>query len=121
MATFIQGHPAATNQMIEECGLPRHDTTPSVIVAVKPDDLKAEGLESGTIKLNWKNGGNKPGTLYRIENKHQEDADFSLVETVTATKYSHKGQTPGLFVLYRIVAKRGEQFSEPSNEVAVYG
>ena len=121
LAMFVQNNPAATNEMIEECGLPRHDTTPSVIIPVNPTDLKAEGLESGTIKLNWKNGGNKPNTIYVIEHKHKDDPDFSFVDVSTATKYNHKGQTPGEFVLYRIKAKRGDLISEPSNEVAVYG
>ncbi|MBC8384813.1 MAG: fibronectin type III domain-containing protein [Candidatus Cloacimonetes bacterium] len=121
LATFVQNNPASTNEIIQECGLPRHDTTPSVIVAVEPTDLKAVGKESGTISLNWKSGGNKQGTIYVIENKHEGDADFKFVDVSTATKYNHKGQTPGVFVLYRVLAKRGTQLSEPSNEVAVYG
>ncbi len=121
LAMFIQRHPDSTNLIIQDFGLPVYDTTPSPIDPVKVDDLKAEGLQSGTIKLNWKKAGNKPGTLYVIERKQKDEPAYAYVDTCTATKYEHKGQTPGVFALYRIVAKRGSKLSEPSDEVAVYG
>ena len=121
LSLFIQNNPDSTNLIIQEFGLPVYDTTPTPIDPVKVDDLKAEGLQSGTIKLNWKKASNKPGTLYVIERKQKDDPAYSYVDTCTATKYEHKGQTPGVFALYRIVAKRGSKLSEPSDEVAVYG
>ena len=120
-ATFVQGNPAVTNELKQDLGLPIHDTTPSVVVPVQAADLTAEGTQSGTNVLDWKSGGNKPGTIYVIEKKFKDDPDFSYVDVSTATKYNHKGQTPGVFMLYRIIAKRGDVLSEPSNEASVYG
>jgi len=121
LATFIQGNPAATNEIKQEFGLPIHDTTPSVVVPVQCTDLTAQGLQSGTNVLDWKSGGNKPGTIYVIEKKFKDDPAYSYVDVSTATKYNHKGQTPGVFMLYRVIAKRGDLLSEPSDEAAVYG
>jgi len=121
IATFIQGNPAVSNEDKQDLGLPIHDTTPSVVVPVPPADLKAEGTQSGTNLLDWKNGGNKPGTIYVIEKKLKDDPEFSYVDVATATKYKHTGQKPGVFMLYRIKAKRGKLLSEPSNEASVYG
>jgi len=121
LATFIQGNPGASNESKQNSGLPIHDTTPSVIVPVQCTDLKATGTQSGTNVLDWKSGGNKPGTIYVIEKKFKDDPEFSYVDVSTSTKYNHKGQTPGVFMLYRIIAKRGDQLSEPSNEASVYG
>lgn len=85
IATFIQNNPNATNESKQECGLPIHDTTPSVINPVKPDNLIAKAVQSGTIVLNWKKGGNKQGTIYVIERKLKDEAEYSFVDVSTAT------------------------------------
>jgi hypothetical protein len=43
------------------------------------------------------------------------------VDAVTATKYEHLGQTPGVRATYRIKARRRAVLSDPSNEAVIYG
>jgi hypothetical protein len=96
------------------------DSIPSPLVPYEPKELDATPLPSGTVKLNWKSGDNKPTMTYVIEMRKEGQPDFTVVDRVTATKYDHKGQKPGEFKIYRIKARKGDSYSEPSNEASVY-
>ncbi|MBC8384797.1 MAG: fibronectin type III domain-containing protein [Candidatus Cloacimonetes bacterium] len=127
LTVFYKGHIAkfqVDNEIPDtlraSLGITIRDKIPSHVPAYKPEDLKAEGKASGTIVLDWKAGQNKQNTLYIIESRHADQPDFVRVDMVTATKYNHKNQTPGKFVTYRIIARRGDEYSEPSNEASVY-
>ncbi len=96
------------------------DKIPSPLVPHQPEDLKAEGSPAGVNYLDWKKGDNKSGMVYVIESRSKDEADFRLVDMVTATRYQHKGQTPGKFMIYRIRARKGDNYSIPSNEASVY-
>ena len=58
--------------------------------------------------------------MYVIEALLGDTNGFQMVDVVTDTKYIHKGQTPGVMIVYRVRAKRGDNLSIPSNEAAVY-
>jgi len=55
-----------------------------------------------------------------IEAKYGVDGTFNVVDTVTATKYDHKGQTPGVPAWYRITPRRGKLIGESYEVVSVY-
>ncbi len=116
----IQVDPNIPDSLREELGIPVHDKIPSDLTPYPPTDLKAEGFADGTNKLNWKKGENKPGCLYVIEAMIGEATAFATVDVVTATKYDHQKQTPGMKAIYRVRAKRKDLLSSPSNEAAIY-
>lgn len=117
---IIGENPAISNALKEELGLRVRDTTPTPIIPVPPTDLAAQGLANGVNVLKWKSGGNKPGTLYIIEARIGAAAAFTMIDTVTSTRYEHKNQTPGVRVFYRIKAKRASSESNYSTEAVVY-
>jgi hypothetical protein len=86
-----------------------------------PTDLQAVGFSDGTNKLRWKTGGNIAGTLYQIEARFGDSTSWALVGVVTARKFDHTGQTPGVVTRYRVKAKRHGDLSPSSNEAIVYG
>jgi hypothetical protein len=116
----IQANPAVTNALKAQLGITVRDILPTPILPTPPLELVARGLDSGTNILNWRRGDNKPSMKFVIEAKIGTAAAWSLVDVVTATRFSHLGQTPGVPVVYRVRARRGSDVSEPSNEASVY-
>ena len=108
------------DNILESLGLKVHDTIPSHEEPNQATNLQVEGLGVGINELDWDGNLNKSGTQYIIEAKYGLEAPFQIVDTVTATKYRHEGQTPGVAVFYRITARRGKLKSIPSETVGVY-
>jgi len=108
------------DNILESLGLKVHDTIPSHEVPNPATLLVVKGLGVGINELDWNGNLNKSGTQYIIEAKYGLEAPFQMVDTVTATKYQHEGQTPGVAVFYRITARRGKLKSIPSETVGVY-
>ena len=111
---------AVTDDLRAALNITIKDMIPSPLVPHQPKDLKAEGSPAGVNILNWKAGENKPGMLYVIESRTADQAEFTMVDMVTATKYKHKNQTPGKFMIFRVKARKGDEYSIPSNEASVY-
>ena len=120
LVNLIQAKKDVPNELKDAAGIPVHDKIPTEIIPVPPTELTAESFTNKKNGLNWKNGGNKPGTLYVIEAKIGEATSFSFVDVITATKYEHTDRTVGVKAIYRVRAKRGNKISDPSNEAAVY-
>ena len=116
----FQANKEIPSELIEQLGLNKHDTIPSHETPFQPTDLLIKPLSTGTIKIDWSANGNKPGTQYIIEVKYALDGNFQNVDTVTATKYDHKNQTPGVPAWYRITPRRGKLVGESSEVVSVY-
>jgi len=111
---------AVTDDLRAALDITIKDKIPTPNIPHQPQGLKAEGSPQGVNYLNWDKGDNKQGMLYVIEARTADQAEFTLVDMVTATKYQHKNQTPGKFMLYRVKARKGDDYSIPSNEVSVY-
>jgi hypothetical protein len=120
VAGAIQADKSVPNNLREILGLPVHDTTHSVINPEVPEDLTAIVSLDKIIQLDWKAGLNKPGTMYAVEAKIGDAAQYSLIDMTTKTKYAHKNQTPGIKINYRIYAKRADKVSPHSNIATVY-
>jgi hypothetical protein len=103
-----------------EFGFDEDDLTPSAITPETVLDLSAKGASNGTNTLKFNRNGNKPGTIFLIEAKIGDAPDYIIVGTTTKTTFEHKGQKPGVKVVYRVRAQRGDDVSEPSNEAVVY-
>jgi hypothetical protein len=93
-----------------------HTKTPPAIptgVEVAPD---ADGINVVT----WKRGTNVSVTNFIIEAQYPGETQFSVVGNVTATRFVHTGQTPGVTVYYRVRASRHGMMSQPSIAVVAY-
>jgi uncharacterized protein YggE len=105
---------------LAEIGIDADDLTPSSIAPQTPSDLVAQGFSSGKNTLKFNRNGNKTGTIFLIEAKIGDAANYVIIGTTTKTTYNHTGQKPGVKVVYRVRAQRGDDFSEYSNEAVVY-
>ncbi len=117
---IFQSDKKVPQEVIEALGLHRHDTTPSHEVPFPPTDVKVIGSPKGIHKIYWSKNGNKPGTQYIIEVKYALDGAFQNVDTITATRYDHQNQKPGVPAWYRITPRRGKLLGDPSETVGVY-
>ena len=116
----IQATPGVPNSVKANLKITVRDTNPTPAVPVPPMGLVARGLDTGTNTLAWARSTNRVGTQFVIEAKVNAAASWSLVDVVTVTRYEHKNQQPGVPVVYRIRARRGQVSSDPSNEASVY-
>lgn len=117
---FIAANTAVAPVLKAQLGLPPADTVPSTNAPVTPLNLAVTGTPDGTNLLKWKSNGNLPRTMYDIYAKIGAATAWTLVRTITATKFTHSGQTAGVKALYRITARRGAVESIPSNEAVIY-
>ncbi|MCD9185372.1 MAG: hypothetical protein LUM44_02995 [Pyrinomonadaceae bacterium] len=104
----------------EELGLDADDSIASIIAPQTPTALVVEGFSNGTNKLKFNRNGNKQNTIYIIEAKSGDAADFVIVGTTTKTTFEHKNQKPGVKTVYRVRAQRGDDYSDYSNTATVY-
>lgn len=106
---------------IVDLGFDADDAIDTPIGAQTPTELSVEGFSNGSNKMKFKRSGNKVNTIFDVEAKIGDTADFVIVGTTTTTTFNHKNQTPGVKVVYRVRAHRGNsEFSEYSNEAIVY-
>lgn len=87
---------------------------------VTPENLTVNGYQNGVNALRWNRSGNCPGTMFDIEARIGDATAFVPVITITAVRYDHAGQTPGVPVVYRVRARRAEGASPFSNTATVY-
>lgn len=110
----------AENRIVD-LGFNADDAVATPIGAQTPTELSVEGFSNGSNKMKFKRSGNKPNTIFTIEAKTGGAASFVIVGTTTTTTFNHTNQTPGVKVVYRVRAQRGNGgFSEYSNEAIVY-
>ena len=86
-----------------------------------PTGLTAEEFSTGVNALNWNRAGNKPNTIFVIEAQSGTTTQWTEVGSVTATKFDHVGQTPGVKTAYRVMANRAGMKSVASPSVTLYG
>ncbi len=117
----IQGNPTVTPDMKAKLRIADRSNGPTHTAPVTPDDLKVTGTTTGVNTLKWKPNGNGPGTQYCIEAQIGSNLNWTLIDAVTASRYAHKGQTPGVRANYRISARRNGKVSVPCDPIPIYG
>jgi len=96
------------------------DSSSSPTNLVNPIDLLASSNANGTNELSWSRNSNPQGTVFIIESLEKPSIHWILVGTTTKSTFDHTSQTPGKTQYYRILAKRTDVTSQPSNEAVVY-
>jgi hypothetical protein len=117
---IFQANPKLTSDQLEAIGLPVHDHTHSFETPHPIREFVVKGGANGYNTLDWDKNDNKQGTRYFIEARYGLEGHWGVVDNVTATKYIHKGQTPGDPVYYRITPQRGKLVGPVSAVVGVY-
>ena len=117
----ITANPNVANSIKEQLGLNVRDTILTPIIPLVPAGVVAQAFANGTHVVSWSANGNKGGTQYLVEAKFGNATAFTFVNVTTKTKLEHTGQTPGVRVVYRVKARRGDNESGYSGEAIVYG
>lgn len=115
----FQAIPGISPELLAQLGLNVPSGSGTVPV-YDPIDLSAFGASNGVNTLRWKRNGNESGTVFVIETSYGSSNTWQIVDTTTRTKFEHIDQVPGVFVRYRVYARRGTTSSNPSNTASVY-
>ncbi len=116
----VQERPDVTDAARQTAGLPVRDTTRSYNAPISPRDLVAQEGANGVHFLKWNANGNASGIMFAVEAKAPGDVDFKRLDAVTTVTFRTEPFARGARVEFRIRARRGTEYSEPSN-VAVVG
>ena len=117
----IQSNPAVTPAQKATLGVNPRSAPKNHAPPVTPTGLTVSGAETGVNTLNWNRAGNKQNTVFAVQAQIGASAAWVEVGAVTATKFAHTGQTPGVKVAYRLVARRAGMASVASAAATVYG
>lgn len=117
----LQGTAGVSDDLKRALGLTVRNASPARRRPLVPMNLVVNGDQSGVNKLQWERNGNPGGTQFDIEFRTGDASEFSPLITVTAARYNHVGQTPGVPVTYHVRARRAEFASPYSTEATVYG
>ncbi|MEQ1933320.1 MAG: hypothetical protein ABL962_05505, partial [Fimbriimonadaceae bacterium] len=117
-AKMFLANTALSQDLLAELGL---NVVPQPIGPVSTvTDVSVAGYSNGTNKLSWNRAGNAQGTMFMIEAKIGTSTTWVQVGGTTKKAFTHSGQTPGVQVIYRIIAQRNTVSAEPSNTAIVY-
>lgn len=86
----------------------------------EPTNLMVTAKVNGEHDLKWNRNGNKQNTIFVVEEQTEGSDDWKYVTSVSGTKCTCTGQTPGVQIAYRVTATRKNQSSPPSNIAVVY-
>lgn len=109
----------SANKFIE-LGFDADDLTPSAVALFTPSGLVVQGFSNGTNELKFNRNGNKQGPTFLIEARIGEATDYIIIGTTRKQNFKHLGQKPGVKIVYRVRAQRGDDFSQYSNDAVVY-
>ena len=117
----IQSNAAVAPALKASLGINPRTAVKNHAPPVTPTGLTAEAFSTGVNTVKWNRAGNKPNTIFAVQAQVGAAGDWVEVGSVTATKFDHVGQTPGMKTAYRVVATRAGMRSVPSPSVTVYG
>lgn len=118
VAKLINANPNIPSQLKADLGI-NVLPTPIGPVAI-PANLVVNASQSGVNTLAWKRNGNAYPTTFLIEYKPEGASTWTMLTSVTRTRFEHMGQTPGAQVAYRVSAKRGSVQSAPTPAAIAY-
>jgi hypothetical protein len=120
LARVAQNALGMTDGLRTAAGLPLRGVasagTPAIPIVT---DLMALTSTSGKNFLDW-SGPTGAGIQYLVYGKKAGQTEFSLLDAVTSTEYSHLGAGVGVHWTYYILPKRRGQSGDPSNQASVY-
>lgn len=118
-AKSFRANPAVPDALLGQLMLPPHKTPGSKTPPTTPLDLVANSTGQGLVKLTWKRNGNTSTTVFQIETRDSVSSPWVMLDSTTKTKYDHQA-TPGVYIAFRVSAKRGTLTSAPSVPVVLW-
>lgn len=118
-AKNFRANPAVPDALLSQLMLPPHKTPGSKTPPTTPLDLVANANGQGLVKLTWKRNGNTSGTTFIIETRNSASAPWAMLDGTTKTKYDYQA-SPGVYIAFRVSAKRGTLTSAPSVPVVLW-
>jgi hypothetical protein len=116
----VKSDPTITNSTIEQLGFNVNDSVATNTTPNVPLDLVVTGTSDGINTLKWSRNNNTQGTMFVIEARIGDTANYVMINAVTKSTFDHTNQIPGVKIHYRVKAKRGNLESGYSNVAVVY-
>lgn len=82
-------------------------------------ELVASANGDGVTYLKWNRNGNIQGTVFQIETRASAAGAWSILDTTTRRTYVTIS-APGVYIAYRVSAKRNGQTSPASTPVVLW-
>ncbi len=114
----FKNNPTVSEELKGQLGL-NVNPTPAGSVAI-PLDFTATPFTNGTVKLAWNRNGNPYRTVFKIESQAAGESTWTMVDSVTASRYTVADAPVGQQMTYRVRASRGGVTSGASNSSTVY-
>lgn len=109
----VYGDPSVTDKELSEASLAPRPSGPTFTTPNVPTNVNAKVVGPNRIEVKWNRANNINGTLYSIEVQHGQGT-WSLLDTVTSTRFFYTVGEAGQPISFRIYAKRGNRTSQPS-------
>lgn len=114
----FQNNPLIPVEVFELLDIPEKAKPGPRSAPVSPSSLVAVANADSSVILSWDTTGNSASTTYTIQ--ASEGAGWSNVWSGTRKRVKLTGYTPGVTVLFRVIAIRNNTESLPSNTAGIY-
>lgn len=116
----VYGDPTVNDSTLAKAGLAPRPSGPTFATPNTPTGFTATVVGPNDVTLRWNRAGNISATMYFIEVKRGETGAWTLLNSVTSTKFSDDTVAPGQPVSYRLYAKRGNRKSGFSSVAQIW-
>ncbi len=116
----IYGDPSVTDEELSKASLAPRPTGPTFTTPYVPTNVNAKVVGPNRIEIKWNRANNINGTLYALEVQHGEGSPWTALTTITATRYFYTDAQVGSPISFRVTAKRGTRFSQPSASTTLW-
>lgn len=100
--------------LLAELAVAPHIPTRSFNAPVTPTGFTGSATANGQITLKWKREGNTSSTQFIVESATSDAGPWTLATITNSTKATLQA-TPGQFITYRVVAKKGNDVADPTD------
>jgi|GEM_PF-5777473 len=114
----FKNNPSVSEDLKGQLGLNVNPSPAGAVTA--PIDFAATADTNGTARLIWNRNGNAQRTVFKIEARAAGESTWTMVDSVTASKYTVQDAPVGVQMSYRVRASRGGVTSGASNSSTIY-
>lgn len=118
IAQRVYGDPSVDDNALIKAGFAPRPTGPTFVEPNTPTSLAVTLTDEATLTLTWGRNGNPGGTSFIIEQKI--GGNWTLVGSVTASKFRMMNVEVGEKALFRVYAQRGNRKSAYSNQAVIW-
>ena len=108
-----------SNEELAEILLAPRTPRANFIAPTQVESFQATALSNGIVKFKWSRSGNTSSTIFQLE-EQDANGDWQLVWSGSRIRCELSGYTPGVEAAFRVVATKGDSFSQPSSVAVIY-